>query len=122
MVAIGDIVAVKKHRGLWVVRAQDAGSLPKRRWDVMQERNDSATSHVAGEGDMTLVSRPEISVGDWFQHQGHDSRVLAVSAEAIRVTYSQRSEVAGGGFIKHNDCEATVPRAALVSENLREFL
>lgn len=123
MVDIGDICAVRRRRGLWVACELDAGSLPVQRWHVLKETADgSTTSCIAGPGDLTVVASPEINIGDWLTYRGRDSRVLAVTDESIRVSYDERNEVPGGGFIRHTECEADVPRASLVLENIRAFI
>jgi hypothetical protein len=119
---VGDIVTMKGQRGLWVIRGQDEGSLPKKRWHAMQQCGELFTNHDAGSGDVTTVASPAIAVGDWLKYRGRDARVLAVSPDAIRVTYDERHEVSGGGFVRFQNCEADVPRHQLVLENLIDFL
>jgi hypothetical protein len=116
---IGDVVSVRGRPGNWVVIEPDTGALPVLRWRVRQRNMQGAyTAHVAGEGDLALVTRPLFDAGQKVRYRGLDAVVVSDDGATVRVRYDETSFLRGGGRIVHLGSEADAHRANLVIENL----
>jgi hypothetical protein len=114
----GDLVTVSRRTGVWVVREQDAGSLPVVRWDLVQVDAGRQTSLIAGDGDMNLFLRLALSAGSIVRYRHMHAEVLSSTASNVRLQFDERVDVPGGGHLQHVDSEVDVPFWRIVLDNV----
>jgi hypothetical protein len=124
---VGDIVQlVGFDDDLWVVFdfMNSVG-----RWRVRKHETSSrkvSYDRIAGEGDMTLLLRPTLSIGQTLKHDDHIVTVLSADAESVTIMLSasaRREQIRySSDHVAFGPGQAIIERGALVAENVSRIL
>lgn len=119
----GDVVTCAGREGTWVAHRRLVAEHPEPGWySIIKVSSDPCECFSTHHSAITLVKRPKFSMGQTVSYEGCTAVVVSTKdTDTIRVRYDWREETRGGGFIKFENREANVTRAALVLENFDAF-
>jgi hypothetical protein len=128
MVAVGDIVRVKRFPGLWGVLGPVPSSADPspagRLWRVQQWRGLQAhpLGYSASAGQLEVLAHPEFSPGQILSHWGEAVVVVADDGgDTVRIRIPRRRPVEGSAGIDMTG-ETDAARGALVAVNAEALL
>ncbi|MCB1441759.1 MAG: hypothetical protein KDJ72_01955 [Methyloceanibacter sp.] len=121
---VGDIVTIWGKAGLWVlIRPAESAVPPGTRVLCREVRRN--VEFIAGQGDLSLVARPELTPGMALDFNGRRITVAQIEGDNIKIATSAKSNrvpLPHGGHVAFGEGQATVPLAALVAQNWRTLI